>query len=107
MDLKKRVRSYSKENAPKNRKLELRIDVELKRGTPLSDSYMSNNELAKIKVEKTLVCTTDSKLKDIKEELISAIQSQFDDIEKQIENSEFLSDGFWSSNSGDKDNTVF
>jgi hypothetical protein len=96
MDLRSKARNLSEETAAKHRGLELEVDIELKLGSRLDGNYESNSGLAKIKVEKTLVSTTDSKLKDIKDEIIASIESQFDEIEKVIDNSNRLTDGFWS-----------
>ena len=96
MNLRSKASNLSKEIAGKHRGLNLRVSIELKLGSRIDGNYESNDDLAKINVEKTLVSTTDSKLKDIKAEIIASIESQFDEIEKVIDNSNRLTDGFWS-----------
>jgi len=103
MNLKSRSNLFTEQTAPKPRMLELKVDIELKLGARLDGNYESSNDLAKIRVEKNLVSTTDTKLKEIKAEIIASIESQFDEIEKVIDNSSRLSDGFWSKLKDEKD----
>lgn len=103
MNLRSKSSSLTEQTAAKHRNLELRVDIDLKLGSRLDGSYESNNDLAKIKVEKTLVSTSDSKLKNIKEEIITSIESQFDEIEKVIDNSPRLTNGFWSELNKEKE----
>lgn len=96
MNLRSKASTLKEETAPKKRGLNLRVSIELKLGPRLDGNYESSDELAKINVEKTLVSITDTKLKEIKAEIIASIESQFDEIEKVIDNSNRLTDGFWS-----------
>ena len=100
MNLRSKASSLTEQTAAKHRMLELNVRINLSVGadaTSRGDSYYGEKELGKVDVSKTLVSTTDSKLKDIKAEIIASIESQFDEIEKVIDNSNRLTDGFWST----------
>jgi hypothetical protein len=96
MKLKNKVREFTIENAPKERAIKMEVQIRMTLGNGVkSDTYYSGTELCEIRIDKKLISTTDTNLKDLKDEILSCIQTQLEDLEKQIENSPKLTDEFW------------
>lgn len=93
----KKIISFDEKTAPKVKKIQLDVDIELLlKGGP--ENYASYNDVrpVKVKLEKFLLSDTDSCKEQIKEEVAKELELLFENICQQIDNdTSNFTEEFW------------
>ena len=84
---KKKVISDDAKSSERDMNVEVVIRVR-------TDEQYSNKTVAEVKVEKSMLSTTDTKSKDIIDEIEQVVSGAISETEAQVENSRWLSEGY-------------
>ena len=88
----KKQRVYEDGNKPTERKIKVRVIIEVVTGTPIKGGYESECTIGKQEVNSVLVATTYSKLKEIKSEIANIAEDCIDKVDASIDNDLMLTD---------------
>ena len=88
----KKQRVYEDGNKPTERKVKVRVTIEVVTGTPTKGGYEPECMIGKQEVNSVLVTTTYSKLKEINSEIANIAEDCIDKVNASIDNDLMLTD---------------